>query len=79
LSQDPPTVQKAYGIADFAIGINDNHGHYKVTASSTTHSTSNMRPALETPRQASAAYPVVWARRGHYLATRSDTSALASM
>jgi len=25
-------VQKAYGIADFSIGINDNNGHYKVTA-----------------------------------------------
>jgi iron complex outermembrane receptor protein len=32
LSQDPRTVQKAYGIADFSIGINDNNGHYKVTA-----------------------------------------------
>jgi iron complex outermembrane receptor protein len=32
LNQDPRTVQKAYGIADFSIGINDNNGHYKVTA-----------------------------------------------
>jgi len=32
LSQDPRTVQGAYGIADFTIGINDNNGHYKVTA-----------------------------------------------
>jgi len=32
LSQDPRTVQKSYGIADFTIGINDNNGHYKVTA-----------------------------------------------
>jgi iron complex outermembrane receptor protein len=32
LSQDPRTVQKAYGIADFSIGINDNNDHYKVTA-----------------------------------------------
>jgi len=32
LSQDPRTVQKGYGIADFTIGINDNNGHYKVTA-----------------------------------------------
>jgi len=31
LSQDPRTVQKAYGIADFNLGINDNNGHYKVT------------------------------------------------
>jgi iron complex outermembrane recepter protein len=32
LSQDPLTVQKAYGIADISLGINDNSGHYKVTA-----------------------------------------------
>jgi iron complex outermembrane receptor protein len=32
LSQDPRTVQKAYGIANFGIGINDNNGHYKLTA-----------------------------------------------
>jgi iron complex outermembrane receptor protein len=32
LSQDPLTVQKAYGIADFSIGINDNNDHYRVTA-----------------------------------------------
>jgi iron complex outermembrane receptor protein len=32
LNQDPRTVQKAYGIANFGIGINDNNGHYKVTA-----------------------------------------------
>jgi iron complex outermembrane receptor protein len=31
LSQDPRTVQKTYGIADFSIGINDNNDHYKVT------------------------------------------------
>jgi iron complex outermembrane receptor protein len=31
LSQDPRTVQRAYGIADFTLGINDNHDHYKVT------------------------------------------------
>ena len=31
LSQDPVTVQRAYGIADFSLGINDNHDHYKVT------------------------------------------------
>jgi len=31
LNQDPRTVQKAYGIADFSIGINDNNDHYKVT------------------------------------------------
>jgi iron complex outermembrane receptor protein len=31
LSQDPRTVQAAYGIADFSAGINDNHDHYKVS------------------------------------------------
>jgi len=31
LSQDPRTVQQAYGIGDFTLGINDNHDHYKVT------------------------------------------------
>ena len=31
LSNDPRTVQPAYGIADFTLGINDNHDHYKVT------------------------------------------------
>jgi iron complex outermembrane receptor protein len=31
LSQDPRTVQKAYGIADFSLGVNDKHDHYKVT------------------------------------------------
>jgi iron complex outermembrane receptor protein len=32
LSQDPRTVQKAYGTADFSLGVNDDQGHYKVTA-----------------------------------------------
>jgi len=32
LSQDPRTIQGGYGIADFGVGINDNNGHYKVTA-----------------------------------------------
>jgi iron complex outermembrane receptor protein len=31
LSQDPVTVQRAYGIANFTLGINDNHDHYKLT------------------------------------------------
>jgi iron complex outermembrane receptor protein len=31
LSQDPITVQRAYGIANFILGINDNHDHYKLT------------------------------------------------
>lgn len=31
LSQDPRTVQGAYGISNFSIGINDNHDHYKAT------------------------------------------------
>ena len=31
LNQDPITVQRAYGIANFSLGINDNHDHYKLT------------------------------------------------
>ena len=31
LSQDPITVQRAYGIANFSLGINDNNDHYKLT------------------------------------------------
>jgi len=32
LSQDPRTVQKAYGITDLTLGINDLQGRYKLTA-----------------------------------------------
>ena len=32
LSQDPRTVQKAYGTADFSVGVSDSNDHYKVTA-----------------------------------------------
>ena len=32
LSQDPRTIQKAYGITDLTLGINDIQGRYKVTA-----------------------------------------------
>ena len=31
LSQDPRTIQGGYAGADFSLGINDNHDHYKVT------------------------------------------------
>jgi iron complex outermembrane receptor protein len=31
LSQDPRTIQKAYGIADLSLGVNDSDGHYKVS------------------------------------------------
>ena len=31
LSQDPHTIQGGYGGADFTLGINDNHDHYKLT------------------------------------------------
>ena len=31
LSQDPRTQQGGYGGADFSLGLNDNHDHYKVT------------------------------------------------
>jgi iron complex outermembrane receptor protein len=31
LSQDPRTIQGGYAGADFTLGINDNHDHYKVT------------------------------------------------
>jgi len=31
LSQDPRTIQGAYGIANFSAGINDNKDHYKVS------------------------------------------------
>jgi iron complex outermembrane recepter protein len=29
LSQDPRTIQGGYGIANFSVGVNDNHDHYK--------------------------------------------------
>ena len=31
LSQDPRTVQGAYGISNFSVGINDNHDHYRAS------------------------------------------------
>jgi len=31
LSQDPRTIQGAYGISNFSAGINDNNDHYRVT------------------------------------------------
>jgi iron complex outermembrane receptor protein len=31
LSQDPRTIQGGYGVADFSVGVNDNHDHYKLT------------------------------------------------
>ena len=31
LSQDPRTIQGGYGIANFSVGINDNHDHYKAS------------------------------------------------
>jgi len=31
LSQDPRTIQKAYGIADLSLGVNDSDGRYKVS------------------------------------------------
>jgi iron complex outermembrane receptor protein len=31
LNQDPITVQRAYGIANFSLGINDYHDHYKLS------------------------------------------------
>jgi iron complex outermembrane receptor protein len=30
LSQDPRTIQGGYGIANFSLGVNDNHDHYKL-------------------------------------------------
>lgn len=30
LSQDPRTIQGGYGIANFSVGVNDNHDHYKL-------------------------------------------------
>jgi len=32
LSQDPRTVQKAYGIANFSLGAHDGKDHFRVTA-----------------------------------------------
>jgi iron complex outermembrane receptor protein len=31
LTQDPRTIQAGYGVADFSVGVNDNHDHYKLT------------------------------------------------